>query len=574
MPDEVANRAAGLAPGPRGGELGEAGEALEPLRGLGRRHEQPVAPQADALDEAANEDVGPHLLHGGGSRALELEEGLDPVARLRRQLGALEGGVERRDHVELAPPRDGGAASQVDRAQLDRRARERPDDRGRVRGVGQHPQPGEHVSNLGALEERRVAREPEGNRALLERGRHQARLPPARADDHADRLGRHLTRGEQVLDLPCRRLRLRALGRRAPEAHHRGPVIALFLACAGALIPGDGGHRARSLRHLRAEPQRPVEDHVGRLRVPLHERRPRVHDGRGGTPDGLRRVARADEVLMLGHRVDERAVGSPGVLQFVDHHEGEAGGHLAAHVSALAQQPLQLDHQVAAVEAPVLAQDPVVARVQLRELPLAAGALLLLRDRRLPLALLGPVAKPAGADSLGLQGVDSPQQAGEQARRVAADLVPPEGQVVQMVEEQRQPIREPDGREEGVESRLQGVLAQQPPGGRLVGGDPELLVGRIHQSPGALPQPRRARAGARQDEDVLRLHARIGQALEPADERLAAAGPRWPGKEERTFSVADGARLELGRRLSGPRWALSLHRANASACRRACRRPG
>ena len=293
-----------------------------------------------------------------------------------RQLGALQGGVERRDHVELAPPGDGCAAGEVDRAKLNRRAGERPHDRGRIRGIGKHPQPGEHVSHLGALEQCRVAREPERDRPLLERGGHQARLPPARTDDHADGLGPHLPRGEQVLDLPRRRLRLGALGRRAPEAHHRIPVITLLLARDWAIVPGEGGDRPRDARHVRPEPERPVEDDVGRLRVSLHERWARVDDGCRRAPDGLRGVARADDVLVLGHRVDERAVGSPGVLQLVDHHEWEAGGDLAPHVGALAQQPLELDHQIAAVEAPVLAQDPVMAGVELRELPLAAGALL------------------------------------------------------------------------------------------------------------------------------------------------------------------------------------------------------
>ena len=55
--NEVADRAPRLAARPGGGELGEAGQALKPLRRLGGGHEQAVAAQADPLDQAPHEDV-------------------------------------------------------------------------------------------------------------------------------------------------------------------------------------------------------------------------------------------------------------------------------------------------------------------------------------------------------------------------------------------------------------------------------------------------------------------------------------------------------------------------------------
>ena len=55
-----------------------------------------------------------------------------------RELRALERGLQRRDHVELAPPRDRRAPRQVAGAQLDRRPGQRADDRRGVAGVGQH----------------------------------------------------------------------------------------------------------------------------------------------------------------------------------------------------------------------------------------------------------------------------------------------------------------------------------------------------------------------------------------------------------------------------------------------------
>ena len=66
-----------------------------------------------------------------------------------RRLGR---GGERGDHVELAPARDLHAARDVDRAQLDRRPRERAHDGAGVARVDEQPQPGEDVLDLGALE--------------------------------------------------------------------------------------------------------------------------------------------------------------------------------------------------------------------------------------------------------------------------------------------------------------------------------------------------------------------------------------------------------------------------------------
>ena len=120
--DEVAVRSGRLAARPGGGELAEPREVAKPLGGLRVRGEQPVAAEADPLDQAPHEDVGPHLAHRARRGAVELEELADPVARLRRDLRALERGLERGDHVELAPPGDRRAAGQVDRAQLDRAA--------------------------------------------------------------------------------------------------------------------------------------------------------------------------------------------------------------------------------------------------------------------------------------------------------------------------------------------------------------------------------------------------------------------------------------------------------------------
>ena len=153
-----------------------------------------------------------------GGLAVELQEAEDPLARLGRQLRRLGRGDERGDHVELAPPRDLHAAREVDRAQLDRRPRERAHDGAGVARVDEQPQPGEHVADLGALEERRRADEPVGHRALLERDGDRLALVAHRAHEHGDPLGRRRPRATSRSTSAATRLRLRALVRAAPEA--------------------------------------------------------------------------------------------------------------------------------------------------------------------------------------------------------------------------------------------------------------------------------------------------------------------------------------------------------------------
>jgi hypothetical protein len=112
--NKVPHRAARLAAGPRGRELRQPRKALQPLSGLRGGDEETMAAQPDALDQAPHEDVRADRLQGPSRRMVKLQERLDPVAGLRGQLGALEGGFERRDHVQLATPRDRRATRQID----------------------------------------------------------------------------------------------------------------------------------------------------------------------------------------------------------------------------------------------------------------------------------------------------------------------------------------------------------------------------------------------------------------------------------------------------------------------------
>ena len=120
------------------------------------------------------------------------------------------------DHVALAPPRDRGAAGEVDRAQLDRRPHQRAHHRTRVLWVGEQAKPGEQVAHLGALEEAGAAHQPVGDAALLQGGRHQLALVAHGAHQHRG-LRRVDAVGDQPLELGRDSLGLRALVLAAPE---------------------------------------------------------------------------------------------------------------------------------------------------------------------------------------------------------------------------------------------------------------------------------------------------------------------------------------------------------------------
>ena len=152
---------------------------------------------------------------------VELQERAQPIARGRRQLRALERGLERGDHVELAAPGDRRAAGEVDRAELDRRPGQRADDRGGVVRIGERAQPGDRVADLGTAEEGGRPGAPERDVPLLERGGDQPALARGGAGEDADVLGPALPDASRLLDLAGDRLRLGPLVGAAPEPDRR-----------------------------------------------------------------------------------------------------------------------------------------------------------------------------------------------------------------------------------------------------------------------------------------------------------------------------------------------------------------
>ncbi len=224
--------------------------------------------------------------------------------------------------------------------------------------------------------------------------------------------------------------------------------------------------------------------------------------------------------IFRGEGGEDRALGCRGVLELVDHEMREALGDLGADVGALVQEPVEGEEDVAAVEVARLGEDAVVGRRQLRQLGVAGGAF--------------------------LEGVHPLQQASEQPRRVAADLVAAQRQLLEAVEQHRQPLGPAEHVEEGIEAGRVGVLAQQPFAERAPVADPELLERPVQERLGALEQPARGGPSRGEDQDTLGAGPLGGEAGEPPCQHLGLAGPRRPDDEQRAVVVEDCPFLRVG----------------------------
>ena len=304
--DETAGRAVRLPARPGGRQLGQAREPQQPLRHLGLCGEEALPPQPHSLDQPSHEDVGATLLHRRVGGAVELEERLDSLPCLGLDLWAVERSLAGRDHVELAPPRNGRQTRQVTRAKLYRRTGQGPGSGCRIFGVGEHPQPGDRVADLGPLEQRRRSREVEGDAPLLHRRRDVPALANRVLDESADRF-RTCSVSDQVLGLPRHRLSLRPLVCALPEA--------------------DPGVRSRRSKERTSASGWTDEDHARGAAA-----------GALTHPPGARRRLRAlfDCVEMIrvvgGQLGEDCSLGLGGLLQLVDHQVGEAGRDLGAEV--------------------------------------------------------------------------------------------------------------------------------------------------------------------------------------------------------------------------------------------------
>ena len=214
-----------------------------------------------------------------------------------------------------------------------------------------------------------------------------------------------------------------------------------------------------------------------------------------------------------------------------------------ARMSRLAaQEPERVQDEVARVEHPALLEQPVVRGVERGELALAHGA-----DAR-GLAVLGQRRRPGrvvgGGDELVLEPIDPLDDRAEHRARVPAQVVGGERELVDPLEQEREPVGGRDRCHERVDARLERLLAQEPRAERLQGRDRQLLEPR----PGAEPRLhlRAQRVGGRrgvgEDEDRVGGRPLLDEPGEALDERERLAGPGAREDQQRAARVRDRRR--------------------------------
>ena len=205
----------------------------------------------------------------------------------------------------------------------------------------------------------------------------------------------------------------------------------------------------------------------------------------------------------------------------------DGDGTLADHAERLA-------HQVAGVRHPGLGQHPLVGAVHLGELAL---------ERRLG-GLGSRVPEPGrpagvlvGADQVGLQPVDLADEPRQQGGRAAAEVVAANRQLVDPLEQHREPLTGVDDRVEHVSARP-GVVQQHA----------RQLHGRAHEELLiAAPQAalergaHRVRATRRrhQHDGPLGSRALLDEPLESLQHHARLTGAGGPEHQQRPFPVRD-----------------------------------
>ena len=536
---EVARGGPRLAAHEGRGQLGHHRDVAQPLDGVGLRGEHLLAADAHPLDQPQHERVRAPVLERRARRPVQAQEVLGAVAALGRQLRPLERGADRRRHVELAPPGQLGQPGDVHRVQPHRGPRHHAHGGAGVGRVGQQPQPGQQVAHLGALEVGGRAVQAEGQRPLLERRAHHGAVAHGRGHQHRHprrvgagahqrgRLGRH-------------RLRLGALGRAAPEAH-AAAVAGRHPAAAARRRAGGGDHGPRAAKAAVQVHGGGVGERAQELVLVLARRRARPQRllGVGG---------HGDLAGLLAQQRQQGRLGEVGVLVVVGQHRGQAAGHAAAHVRALVQQPERAQHQVAGVQRAAVGQQPVVVGVQLGELTLAQrggarGVVLVLARGQAVVRVGGQLGR---GDHVLLQPVDPRDERGQQRSRVAADLVVAQRQLLQLLQQQRHPLRGRHRHEARIQAGLHRLGAQQAraEGAERVHG--QLVVGRCHQLVQARAHVLRGLRRGGQRQHLLGVGPLLDQPGQPVLEHRGPARAGDAGDQQRPTGMGDRCPLGIG----------------------------
>jgi hypothetical protein len=151
---------------------------------------------------------------------------------------------------------------------------------------------------------------------------------------------------------------------------------------------------------------------------------------------------------------------------------------------------------------------------------------------------LGRVAAVVAAgDQLVLEAVDARHEARDQRRRVAADLVAAQGEVVHAVEHQRDPVGRRHRGEERIESGLDRLLVQDPLAEPVERGHAQLLERRRDARLETAAHGVGGLRGEGERQDRVRRRAVLGEPLEARQQHARLPGPGTPDHEQRTPGV-------------------------------------
>ena len=167
--------------------------------------------------------------------------------------------------------------------------------------------------------------------------------------------------------------------------------------------------------------------------------------------------------------------------------------------------------------------------------------------------LLGIGAVVLGRDHLVLQPVDPGDEAGEQRRRVAADLVFAEGEVVDALQQERQAVGGRDGREEGIHTGLERLVVEQPQAERAERLHMKLLIGSIELRLQALAHLGGGGCREGQREDALGGHTLAHEPHEAAHHGLRLSGARSGSDDQWAVGMGDGRLLRAVQAVEGYR---------------------
>ncbi len=351
-----------------------------------------------------------------------------------------------------------------------------------------------------------------GDGPLLEGDRDGLPLAGDRRHQDHDLVGRDRLSGNQALDVGGDRLGLRAVGRAAPELD-----LAARL-CGGRrdadrCAPGRQDALPAADAPLQADDSWPV---------PLECSDPGL-PGSAETAQSLARIA-CRRPFSAPHFERQPRRRQIEFLDIVDQEMVEA----ATTAATLRGEPQRAEDDVTGIERARLREHLLMGAIDLGELSLQrrGGAI-----RMVP----RPARERFDADQLGLELIDSADEAAEQRVGAAAKIMVLERELVDPVEQHRQAIARPQHRVECLCPRC----SQHQRGELDASDDEQLLVTLLEASLEAFPQRIRPRSRRNQQREPFGGASRLHEPPETGLDHGRLAGARRTHDEQRSASKCD-----------------------------------